>query len=212
MFDRIEADINLKYLKVCKWLEVNEKPNEFNFLEQSELIRYISSCRRLGGLFSYLSSIIVKKDTWDQFPCEQKYIGTLYSHAYVLLNIVFNGGRLRYIQEPLVVSRGGNDSFLSLHWMQRTLIDLSGYHSLGNDLIVDKEVKDQFWSIMRYELPNKSIYKTLAASGFANWPEYKELAINIYKIPKKTLFIAEIIYPILRSIYLLKLLLNKIKK
>jgi abequosyltransferase len=204
LVDRIEASIKLEYLNQLNWLEVNEKDCVFNFSNNSELIRYFSSCKRLGGLFSYLSSVIVRRKVWNNYPCNQKYIGTLYSHAYILLCIIFNGGKLIYIREPLVVSRGGNDSFLSLHWMQRTLIDLNGYHQLGLDLIDDRGLRELFWSVMKNELSSISVIKTLAVSGFGSWDEYKSLALETYKIPSRVLFLAEILYPFLRTAYIIK--------
>jgi abequosyltransferase len=211
LVDRKEVDINLRPMHSTSWLENVGNSCYFDFSKQTEIIRYFRSCKRLGGLFSFISSIIVKRDSWNKYPCDSKFIGSLYSHAFILLNILFGGGTLRHIAKPLVISRNGNDSFITHHWMQRTLIDLNGYHSLGVNLIGDQEVRELFWSVMKNELSGISVIKTLAVSGFGSWGEYKSLALETYKIPARILFLAEILYPFIRTVYIIKNLIKKIK-
>ena len=162
----------------------------------------------MGGLFSYLSSIVVKKSSWERIPFDESFIGTLYSHAFVLLAILQSQATLSYIKEPLVISRAGNDSFLT-DWVRRSLIDLKGYHQLGIVLIPDMEVRRAFWGVMRYEHAPINAIKNLAASGWRDWAEYKKIVHEIYLIPRWETLFAEMAYPLSRLAYRIKCLYKK---
>jgi abequosyltransferase len=207
---RTEVTFHLKKIQDFCWLKEDEPDQEFDFSSNDEIIRYFSACRSIGGLFSYLSSIIVKRASWNKFPCDNEIIGTLYSHAYVLLKIVMNKGRLYYTKQPLVVCRSSNDSFFE-NGVQRGLIDLRGYHILGNKLINDTKIRQKFWNVMHYQCRPLNLIKSKAMSGWKEWPEYKLLAHNIYLIPRWVTLLAEILFPPARAAFLIKKLHKKIK-
>jgi abequosyltransferase len=200
---RTEANFQLEKLQDRCWLAESEPDQEFDFSSKTEVVRYFNACRRLGGIFSYLSSIVVKRESWIGFPCEEKFVGTLYSHVYILLSMVMNGCKLFYFKEPLVVSRAGNDSFLT-DWIRRGLIDLHGYQQLGEALISDVEVRRAFWGVMRYEHTPINIVKSKAMSGWKDWPQYKRLAQDTYLIPRWVTCLAEILYLPARLAFLVK--------
>lgn len=208
LIGRTEADFNLKKLQDRNWLNDAEPEQKFNFSAKSELIRYFNACDRLGGLFSYLSSIVVKRESWNLYPCDERFIGTLYSHVYVLLSILMNGGSLVYIKRPLIVSRSGNDSFLT-DWIKRGMVDLRGYAELGNALIVDAATRRSFWGVMRKEHKPLNIIKMRAMSDGKSWPEYKTYAKGIYEISGAVLLAAEALYPLTRLAFLAKTRLKR---
>lgn len=200
---RTEANFHLQKLQDRIWLDGKEPDQIFDFSSKAEIIRYFESCRSLGGVFSYLSSLIVKRSSWNASRCDEKFIGTLYSHVAILLQIVMKGGVLSYIREPLVISRGGNDAFLT-DWIKRGLIDLRGYQQLGEILIDDHEIRDAFWGVMKYQHTPINIIKMKAMSGWLDWPEYKRLAQNIFSIPRYATLLAEVLYPISRFAFIVK--------
>jgi abequosyltransferase len=203
MIGRVESDFHLNKIRDCCWLDDREPNQDFNFSSELEILRYFNSCRHLGGLFSYLSSIIVKRSSWLRFPCDEKFIGTLYAHVYVLLSLVMSGCKLTYIKEPLIVTRSGNDSFLT-DWIRRGLIDFNGYQKLGEELIADMKIRSAFWSVMRHEHPPINILKSKAMSGWDHWDEYKKIAKVIYLIPGWVFLMSEILYPPARLAYFVK--------
>jgi abequosyltransferase len=203
LIGRTEGNFNLEKLRDRNWLNDSEQSQKFDFSVKSELIRYFDACDRLGGLFSYLSSIIVKRESWNRHPCDEKFIGTLYSHAYVLISLLVNGGNLTYVKRPLVVSRAGNDSFLT-DWISRGMIDLRGYGELGNALIVDEATRRSFWGVMRREHKPLNIIKMRAMSDGRKWPEYKNYARSVFGISVLVLFAAEVLFPITRLAFLTK--------
>jgi len=116
-------------------------------------IDYFKSARALGAVFSYLSSIIVNRSSWNSVDYDSTMTGTAYSHAYILLALVADGAKLKYVHDALVMNRMGNDSFAQDGELQRFLLDIDGYLKLASKLFVDEEVRSIFLNIMTHEHP-----------------------------------------------------------
>lgn len=129
--DRIECDINMNVIKRRSWWKTDTKENwDFSV---DNIGDYLSTCTSLGGVFSYLSSIVVLKNKWKRYKPNDKYFSTGYSHVFPLLSILFNEGTLKLINKSGVNSRGGNDFFSKNGDCKRRLIDFEGYSMLAID-------------------------------------------------------------------------------
>lgn len=131
--DRIECDINMNILNRRSWWKSDIKRNwDFN---QDDICEYFDKCLSLGGVFSYLSSIVFRKKAWDSYKnIPEKYFGTAYSHVYTLTLILKNKGTLQLIRNSGVCCRGGNDHFALEGMKKRVAIDFYGYNFLSKDL------------------------------------------------------------------------------
>ena len=130
--NRIECDINLNRLLDRYWLDPKIGSCIYNFNDTNEIQRYFQDAHSLGALFSYLSSIVVKRASWNSIKFEESFIGTAYAHVYILLLVLLRGSILKYHLEPTVLSRGGNDSFATKGFIERMKLDLDGYRKLAN--------------------------------------------------------------------------------
>lgn len=200
---RREANYNLQPIRDRLWLDPNEASQHFDFSQPQELLRYFNACRSLGGLFSYLSSIVVKKKSWDRIPFDESFIGSAYSHVYVLLSLVLQGCRLHYLTSPLVVSRSGNDSFYT-DWVSRALIDFNGYHQLALSLIPDTRLRAAFLGVMRREYSAMSLIKTKILAPSRHWSQLVNMAQSIYGFSPWIFLLATLIYPFGRVALLAK--------
>lgn len=160
--NRIECDINLNQLRNQYWLDSKSGSCAYNFSDIREIKSYFQNARSLGALFSYLSSIVVRRKTWNDIKFDEAFIGTAYAHVYILLSIVLKGSILKYHVEPTVLCRGENDSFATDGVVKRYLIDLDGYQILADILFENNSVRDAFKSIMRRE------HKWYFLAGLAN--------------------------------------------
>lgn len=203
LLDREECDVNLNPIRVRRWHKDNYQVPGLGFHSKSQLIEYFESSLKLGAVFSYLSSIVFKKSEWDFYPIPDSLNGTLYSHVYPLLSMVRDGCRLTKVTDQVVLSRGGNDSFL-INWNKRGIIDLKGYKLLADIVFVDEDVKESFLSIMHKEHTLINVIKSLGSSGFSSWSEYKELSVKHFKASRLKFFIAEFVFPLSRFLYFLK--------
>jgi abequosyltransferase len=98
----------------------------FDCSRPGELERYLRSAHFIGSLFSYLSSIVVRRSLWLRQPERPEFIGSAYVHAARIFDMLRDGGRLRYLGRPLILCRSDNDSFqASLGSVGRLLIDFN---------------------------------------------------------------------------------------
>jgi len=169
--DRKEMDINMSVVKDGhrRWLSNGTK--EYIFNDDNDRINYFNDCMSLGGVFSYLSSIIVKRSAWNNINFDPSFVGTAYSHVYILLKIIeIQGSSISYISLPLVLCRGDNDTFESSGKARRVLIDYMGYFKLSDALYNDKQMlKKSFENILTKERPY--IYTSLMIASYADSKE-----------------------------------------
>ena len=63
LFNRIDCDLNMNEFGRTKWNDFEEKYT-VNLNDEKDLINYFSRCNSLGGIFSFLSSIVFRLSTW----------------------------------------------------------------------------------------------------------------------------------------------------
>lgn len=159
--NRIECDIDLNQLRKQYWLDLNAGSCVYNFNDSSDITKYFQEARSLGALFSYLSSIVVKRTSWNTIKFDESFIGTAYSHVYILLSLMLKGTILKYHVEPTVLCRGGNDSFMKKSLAKRVILDLDGYVLLADTLFSDDKVSYNLFLLVLKTECNSSYFKSL---------------------------------------------------
>ncbi len=171
--DRVECDINMKVKARRSWWEKGTKA-DWDF-SKDNLEEYFNCCNSLGGVFSYLSSIVVKRDRWNSFIAPDEFYITAYSHVFTLLSVIKDNGTLCLINNSSVYCRGGNDHFVKDGWCNRVLIDFVGYLKLEkylgiNNLIAILKKEHGIKGVSGlYEgcIPNKHARKYMLVVGFS---------------------------------------------
>ncbi|EHV1846569.1 glycosyltransferase family 2 protein, partial [Salmonella enterica subsp. enterica serovar Panama] len=178
--DRRELDISMTKISNPHRRWLNGGSRLFSFSNEADLIEYFSKCNSVGGLFSYLSSIIVKRNKWSDVIFDESYIGTAYAHVYILLRIINNmNSTLQYISLPLVDCRGDNDTFESNGKARRIKIDFIGYLKLREDFYNnDTKIYISFGRVLTKERP--WFYTSLAMACYGDSTDRAELA-SFYK-------------------------------
>lgn len=149
---RINCTFDMQPQGIETWLS-SQNERFFNFSSESDFLEYHQRTLTLGALFSYLSSIVVRRASWDKYPMREHYIGSAYSHAWLLLQVARESG-IYYTPEPFVLNRGGNDHFAQDGAARRLLLDLDGYLMLANDLYQAAGVhRDAFLGALRRAHP-----------------------------------------------------------
>lgn len=155
--NRIDCDITMKSISENFWLEKKTPARVFDLVNPVQFKRYTLLSTSIGALFSYLSSIIFRRQKWLEIECDPKFIGTAYVHVFMLLSFIKNGCRLKYLRYHLVLCRGGNDSFLPPSKdgiVKRIMIDIHGYLLLANTLFPDSRMYyDGVLRVIRRERP-----------------------------------------------------------
>ena len=193
--NRVWCDVDLHPISAQSWLDEGSVGGPQDFSRREDLLAYLRKARSLGALFSFMSCIGFRRDAWMQtaapaaVPC--------YTHVGRLFAMARRGSRLLYMLDPLILCRGGMDSFRAGGVAARLLIDLHGYRQLAETLFPgDEPLRSAFLSVMRYEHPLRQwlrarvetpdraqwsmVDEQLAAYGFSR---AERLAINFVSGP-----------------------------
>jgi abequosyltransferase len=110
-------------------------PARFDTRIDGEMERYLASARGLGGLFSYMSSLVFRKTLWQRKAVRRSHVGSYYVHVSKLLSMLAEGATLYCVGGPGVLNRTDNDSFgKSLGYARRRIVDLNLCLILNDEL------------------------------------------------------------------------------
>lgn len=183
--NRIRCDFSLAPISEQYWLGPDADDRVFDFTNYQQASEYLQLASSIGALFSYLSTIVVKTSAWRRIPFDASFIGTAYSHVYILLSVMAAKAKLQYVKEPLVLCRGGNDSFATEGGVKRFLIDLDGYHELALKA-VGESLRSEFLKVMTLEQSLLRLIKIRALTNSNEWldieAKLKIFGFSIFKI------------------------------
>ncbi len=177
--NRTECDRNLVPLRDQTWLTKEWDDHVFNFPTNSSLLEYFNNSQSIGALFSYMSSIIFKRDTWHKIKYDVRFTGSNYAHVFRLFTLLQKGSTLKYIKDSLILCRSDNDSFLEQGVFKRIMVDFDGYHLLATHLFSDKEVRRSFLSVISRTVRwhHFIAVKDMAPDGF-NWADFEQKLLD----------------------------------
>jgi abequosyltransferase len=171
------------------WLSDKQGDSTFDFSVVTELKAYLELSNGLGAMFSYISSLIVRRDEWNSINDNQDFLGCNYAHVHRLFSIAKNGGLVKYIKTPLILARHYNDSFMANGMTKRFFIDLDGYEMLMRHLFNDEEVISLARSVMRREHKWYFLIGLRNKVGKAEWRELERRFAAYGYHPAQLLFI-----------------------
>lgn len=191
LFDRILCDINMvRQGGLQKIFEVSSD-RKFNLNDDDDFIAYAFYAKCSEALFSYLSCVIFLRSKWVQICCDDRVIGSGYSHVYMLFMYCnkFSKNILLYINQPLVLYRGGNDSFLSSDVAKRVLLDLNGYELIIRLIFFYQPVKYRclLW-VLEKHMKKYVFFKSLLFKRFFS----KDETYGLLRVGCKKLFCTSI--------------------
>jgi abequosyltransferase len=161
--NRIVCDASLRPLHVKNWLSGGQEMRIFRLAERNELIRYLSSAKEFGAIFSYMSALVVRRDAWMKQPWREAFGRSGYAHVLRIFDMIGDGGNLGYIPEHMVLNRSFNDSFLEKGVVARFLIDVDGFLAIASEIFPnDAEVRRELLRVMTLEHPWYQLLKIRA--------------------------------------------------
>jgi abequosyltransferase len=191
--NRTDCDINMVPFGDRYFLKKNVKDSVFNLHNNYDLVNYLRLSTAVGALFSFISSLIFKRSGWIRIPDKEYAYGTCYCHAFILLSLIHYHCTLKYIREPLVSCRIGNDSFSKNGFFRRILLDFDGYGKIADKLFSDDPAtKKIFMGILKKEHSLFRLFKIRALCNDAEWEEIGPKLIDVGYKPL-TVFICGLI-------------------
>ncbi len=142
-------------------------PKVFDTATEIGLALYLEQATSICSLFSYLSSIVVRKGLWDAAGSVEPFVGSAYSHSAKLLAIVAAGARIAYVPGPLVYCRGDNDHFLEHGAFNRCRIDFVGFGRLIDTYLPREPFHGLARRVLRkeYTLPRLLLVVSIASGA-----------------------------------------------
>ncbi len=152
--NRIWCDHELRPIRAQAWLNGEQADRVVALDDRAACSAYLASARSLGALFSFMSCIVFRRAAWVAAADEPALAGSHYAHVARLLSIGLAGGRLKYVADPLVLCRGGTDSFRAGGLLSRLMIDLCGYQAVAAAVFPrDEALQGEVKSVVRREHP-----------------------------------------------------------
>ena len=146
------CDARLTPLRRETWLSGANEDRTVDFSAPGQALAYLAAARSVGALFSFMSCIGFRREHWLCAAADASLIGTHYAHIQRLFAVGRSGIRLCYIDAPLILCRGGSDSFRAGGLAGRLLIDLRGFLAVGRSVFPDSMALQQaFFAVLKRE-------------------------------------------------------------
>lgn len=169
------------------WLSRVVRDRVFNLHEKKDFIEYCNNADSIGALFSYMSSIVLRREEWAKTGYNYDFDGTAYALASSLFSFTKRKCRLKYIRSPLVLNRYDNDSFQDEGGLvKRFLLDFDGYLKLADKYFTDdNDVRNAFLEVMTREHPwYKIINVTSFIDNTESWRQFKSKMLSFGYNPR----------------------------
>jgi abequosyltransferase len=128
----ISCDLDMRAMYTHKIFKSNQD-FVFNLSNPEQRAFFFNLALTTTALFSYISSLIINKKKWDDVDVDLNFfIGSLWVHVGKILGMIPNGLVVTYINEPLILKREYNDSFMSEGIVKRYKISIFGYRRIMN--------------------------------------------------------------------------------
>lgn len=175
------CSLTMKPLRDRFWLSLNVRDKVFDLHDKNEIIEYCNSARSIGSLFSYMSSVVLRREEWNKTGYKYDFDRSAYALAASLLSFTKRKCRLKYIKDPLVLWRNDNESFQNAGGLvKRFLLDFDGYLKLADRCLRDdQEIRNAFLKVMTREHPWYTIIHV--ASFIDNSEEWNEFRAKMFK-------------------------------
>ena len=104
---------------------------EFDLGSVSDRQAYFPGALTTTAFFSYMSSLVIRKDRWDSVDADESFMGSCWGHVARIFRMIPDGLRVGFLPEDYLLNRGENDSFMEAGLVNRIAIAVDGYHRLG---------------------------------------------------------------------------------
>lgn len=126
----------------------------FDLGEPRERHRYFEMAVTSTAFFSFIGSLIVRKEKWDRSELKTEFLGSLWVHVAKILAMIPHGLTVRYIDQALLNKRGDNDSFMDHGIVNRYRVAIEGFNRIGSTFFGTKSTEAyHLRRVVRYELP-----------------------------------------------------------
>jgi abequosyltransferase len=106
--------------------------SSFELADQADRRRYFEHAHTTTAFFSFLGSVIFRRERWQQLPLDEDFVGSAWAHVARLFALIPSGLRVEYLGTSYLWKRSDNDSFMEHGLINRYAISIDGYHRLAS--------------------------------------------------------------------------------
>ncbi len=136
----IETDASLQPLpESAYWYVAPLERTTYDLGKDEDLRAYLEQCRFAAGVFAFLSIMVFRRERWlEQQDLRDTWGWTEYSHMVSMLGMTRKSCPFRFIPEPLVYKRLGNDRWAESNPWQRMFYDIMAWGEFARVLFGDR--------------------------------------------------------------------------
>lgn len=158
----------------------------FELRDAAQRQRYFRAARTTTAFFSFMGSIVIRRDRWLSQPLEEAYVGSLWAHVVRILRLIPDGLTVRYVGESLLWKRTENDSFMEKGLVHRYAVAIDGYQRIARDLFGDDSLEArEMRRVIVNEFPPKAFFfakaRCVRDGRVAEIPELDRLVATAYR-------------------------------
>ncbi|MXV17426.1 glycosyltransferase family 2 protein [Hufsiella ginkgonis] len=154
-FNRIRCDIDMNETGMEKFVRDDVPSFLVDFTLPLTEKYYYTLCRSLGGIMSFISSVVYNTDSVRDTKFDESLSGTAYTHLFYWFSYLKSGKKLLYVDEYPIKCRIGLPSFGSGY--KRIILDLKGMLFLKDRIFVNDQAVIEFLAILKYEWPIRTL-------------------------------------------------------
>lgn len=169
--NRICVDSDGKIIGEEVFNETNKDIKIFNFSEEDSIRSFFYGVKSLGGILTFISTVIYKTEIIAKYPFDNNIIGSNYAFMYYWWNELLSGGKLCHLNKSYVLATTtGSTNNNYGQKVKRALVDYKGIPMIINSVTDDNTVKNYFYRTIGLNYP----YINLQELYLKEMPQFEE--------------------------------------
>lgn len=154
----------------------------FDWRVQGERDRYFQRAETTTAFFSFISSLVVRREVWLRPGPQHEFVGSCWIIAAQLFAAAREGIAVRYHPGELLSKRSDNDSFLSRGWVKRLALGIDGFRKVAEHYFGPRSAEAREISrVLKNETPIRELVRSrLKISNSAEQAEFDALVRRQY--------------------------------
>jgi abequosyltransferase len=140
------ATLQMERLRRHPDLDIPE-PRSFDLSNPADRTEYFRAARSTVAFFSFMGSLIVRRDKWLSLPLDEAFVGSCWAHVARIFALSRGSLRVRYLASSIILKRADNDSFMDRGAVHRLGIAVDGYNRLADTFFGSNSI--EAWHIRR---------------------------------------------------------------
>jgi abequosyltransferase len=150
--------LSMQEIDACHPVLRLDRNTDFFLHDIEQQRRYFSLAQTTEAFFSFMSSLIVRRASWESVPLRDEFVGTCWSHVGRLFELMRTRLHVRFLAQALLARRADNDSFAQHGRVRRFSIAIEGLQNIveafwGTDSFQSHEMRrvlrNEFGALVR---------------------------------------------------------------